>query len=427
MPLDPFAPEGYEAGVRLLGREAGIHLVPSQREQADSLTIHGPLRLKVRPRLDFGPINGTTQAYVIKVSKDGPALEELLSQVEEEPHGHLTRAAGGHSRRGPRRFLIRRRFRHHALHAGCSMDDAPSFGPQIHVPAHELTPPAAKRELSAAADPRGCWMPPRFPRASCYPASSVPGERHGPHALRLVGIPGSTGGPTCGPGRGGTPMMRSVEREIGPEPRIRARAVAALAGRRTPQRSRRGRSAPPEPRRSGTRAPDFTLPYATADTSSSRGSRWKEAVAKGPVILAFYPADLESGVHREVCTFRDSFTDLSQLGMAVWGIRGDQPFSHKAWPSITSSPSVSSRILRARGGEGVTAASTTRPGSNRRTVFVVGTDGKIGYADTDYSVADSTDFHALRVAAAGMEARMIPGLHHLVLMFHRYRGRAPLV
>ena len=152
----------------------------------------------------------------------------------------------------------------------------------------------------------------------------------------------------------------------------------------------------------GDTAPDFTLPYATADTLIFKGESLRGAVKNGPVLLAFYPADWSPGCTREVCTLRDSFDQLGQLHVTVWGISGDNPFSHRAWAQFHKLPF---RLLSDTRHDVAQSYGSFDPdrGYNKRTVFVVGSDGRIKYENLGYSVADTTDFHRLREAMAGVK------------------------
>ena len=81
----------------------------------------------------------------------------------------------------------------------------------------------------------------------------------------------------------------------------------------------------------GSKAPDFTLmdQDRTPVTLST-------ALARGPVVLAFFPAAFSSTCQKEMCTFRDSIGELGRLGQAgqvgqVFGISTDTFFTLKAW------------------------------------------------------------------------------------------------
>jgi peroxiredoxin len=76
----------------------------------------------------------------------------------------------------------------------------------------------------------------------------------------------------------------------------------------------------------GASAPDFTLPDQdrTAVTLSAE-------LTKGPVVLAFFPAAFSGTCTKEMCTFRDSMTDLHRLATNVIGVSTDTFFALKAW------------------------------------------------------------------------------------------------
>ncbi len=178
---------------------------------------------------------------------------------------------------------------------------------------------------------------------------------------------------------------------------LAAKAGASPAG---PRDSAAVDSSHPAPK-TGDPAPDFTLPYATADTILFQGEPLAEAVKHGPVLLAFYPADWSPGCTREVCTFRDGIADLANLKVTVWAISGDQPFAHRAWAREQKLPfRLLSDVKHEVAGE--YGSFNPKSGFNQRTVFVVGSDGRIAYENTAYSVKDQTDYEALKKAIAGV-------------------------
>lgn len=147
----------------------------------------------------------------------------------------------------------------------------------------------------------------------------------------------------------------------------------------------------------GDPAPDFRLPFATADTLVWEGEALSTAVQQGPVVLAFYPADWSPGCTKEVCTLRDAFAELGSLQATVWGISGDTVFSHRAWAEHHGLPfrlvsDMKHEAARAYG------SFNEESGFTRRTVYVIGRGMRVLYADADYSVKDETDFKALKEA-----------------------------
>jgi hypothetical protein len=69
----------------------------------------------------------------------------------------------------------------------------------------------------------------------------------------------------------------------------------------------------------GMKAPDFTLAYATKDSIAPEPITLSKEIGKGPIVLAFYPADWSGGCTIEVCTFRDSFAELEKARRARLG------------------------------------------------------------------------------------------------------------
>ena len=67
----------------------------------------------------------------------------------------------------------------------------------------------------------------------------------------------------------------------------------------------------------GDAAPDFTLPSATKDSVNSSDLKLSQVVGKSNIVLAFYPADWSGGCTKEMCTMRDEFSSLSELGATI--------------------------------------------------------------------------------------------------------------
>jgi peroxiredoxin len=76
----------------------------------------------------------------------------------------------------------------------------------------------------------------------------------------------------------------------------------------------------------GAKAPDFTLPNQDREHVTL-----SEQLKNGPVVLAFFPAAFSGTCQQEMCTFRDSMTDLNKSSAKVLGISTDTFFALKAW------------------------------------------------------------------------------------------------
>jgi peroxiredoxin Q/BCP len=76
----------------------------------------------------------------------------------------------------------------------------------------------------------------------------------------------------------------------------------------------------------GDRAPDFAL-------SAGNGARFSlaEALARGAVVLFFYPKDDTPGCTVEACSFRDRYEAFSAAGAQVVGVSSDSLASHDSF------------------------------------------------------------------------------------------------
>jgi peroxiredoxin len=144
----------------------------------------------------------------------------------------------------------------------------------------------------------------------------------------------------------------------------------------------------------GDMAPDFTLPYATKDTIDFAGIRLSDVVGKSNIILAFYPADWSGGCTKEMCSMRDNFGHLSDLGATVFGISGDYVYSHHEWARfhnlqfalLSDHDHAVARRYESYNDE---------TGYNRRTIYVIDRSGRIVYVDPAYKAQGSESFSQL--------------------------------
>jgi glutaredoxin-dependent peroxiredoxin len=147
----------------------------------------------------------------------------------------------------------------------------------------------------------------------------------------------------------------------------------------------------------GETAPDFKLPYATAEKIFFRPDEHMSlASLRGKnVILAFYPADWSGGCTTEVCTFRDTFADLGKLNAVILGVSGDYVFSHHEWAKHHKLPfpllsDHDHKVARAYD------SYMEQYGLNKRTIFVVDKAGVVRYTNLDFKAGDKAHYDALR-------------------------------
>jgi peroxiredoxin Q/BCP len=76
----------------------------------------------------------------------------------------------------------------------------------------------------------------------------------------------------------------------------------------------------------GDRVPDFSA--ITQDGSTIHLS---DFLAKGAVVMFFYPRDGTPVCTKEACSFRDSYKQFIEAGAEVVGVSSDSPHSHRAF------------------------------------------------------------------------------------------------
>lgn len=145
----------------------------------------------------------------------------------------------------------------------------------------------------------------------------------------------------------------------------------------------------------GDRAPDFTLPAATRDSVIRAGIHLADRIGHNTIILAFYPADWSGGCTKEMCTMRDNFSSLSNLGADVLGISGDYVWAHHEWAKQQQFPFTLLSDHKhdvAREYQSYNSQS----GFNRRTIYVVDRSGKVAYIDRAYDPGSEQSFEKLK-------------------------------
>jgi peroxiredoxin Q/BCP len=81
------------------------------------------------------------------------------------------------------------------------------------------------------------------------------------------------------------------------------------------------------------RAPDVELTISDGEVI-----RLADLVARGPVVVFFYPKDNTPGCTAEACSFRDAYAAMSDAGAQVVGISADSVSSHMAFAQAHGLP-----------------------------------------------------------------------------------------
>jgi peroxiredoxin Q/BCP len=121
----------------------------------------------------------------------------------------------------------------------------------------------------------------------------------------------------------------------------------------------------------GTPAPDFSVP-------DQDGSRVTLSAFRGRnVVLVFYPADDTSVCTRQLCEFRDHWTEVTSKNAVLFGVNPARSRRHEQFrdkykfpfPLLVDDAQKIARLYRANGHF-----------VPKRTVYLIGPDGAIRYA-----------------------------------------------
>jgi peroxiredoxin Q/BCP len=127
----------------------------------------------------------------------------------------------------------------------------------------------------------------------------------------------------------------------------------------------------------GKKAPAFDLPDQDGASVSLRS-----LIAKGPMVLYFYPKDMTPGCTAEACAFRDSIEEIRSVGAQVVGVSADSPASHQ---KFIARHGLNFALLSDAANEVTKAYGVYKRKSLygrdfmgiERTTFIIGGDGKV--------------------------------------------------
>lgn len=128
----------------------------------------------------------------------------------------------------------------------------------------------------------------------------------------------------------------------------------------------------------GDKAPNFELP----DTELK--IRTLDEFKGGKIVLSFFVAASSPVCENELCTFRDSWGEISSLGAQVIAISNDGPFANKAFAqkhqfTFPILSDYQSRVIKDYGVLMPDLLHIKGYNAAKRSVFVIMDDGKIGY------------------------------------------------
>jgi len=169
---------------------------------------------------------------------------------------------------------------------------------------------------------------------------------------------------------------------------------APAAGQKSPEKVRAILQKGPDV---GQRAPDFSLPWANRDGVGPIESPYQLASDRGKtVVVAFYPRDFTKGCTAQLRTFADQYDALFGPDVVLVGISTDSVETHKRFAASLGLPfrllsDPDQRVSKQY-------ASKDPEGYNRRTVYVVGPDGRVKFRNLQFNALDPNDYNELRDA-----------------------------
>ncbi|MFV0645028.1 MAG: peroxiredoxin [Sphingomonadaceae bacterium] len=139
----------------------------------------------------------------------------------------------------------------------------------------------------------------------------------------------------------------------------------------------------------GTRAPDFSTQAALA--GKSYGFSLRSALAKGPVVLYFYPKAFTRGCTLEANAFAQASDDFRAAGATVIGMSNDdietlKRFSREHCRDKFAVASASPAVIRSY--DVALSRDGKNTGLSSRTSYVIGRDGVIRFVHSDMDYRD---------------------------------------
>jgi thioredoxin-dependent peroxiredoxin len=147
----------------------------------------------------------------------------------------------------------------------------------------------------------------------------------------------------------------------------------------------------------GRTAPAIRLPWANKDAVGPADQPYDLSLDRGKtVVVAFFPRDFTSGCTAEMRTFAEQYDSLFGPEVVVVGISTDSLATHTRFASSLDLPfrllSDPQQLVARRYGSG------DRSGYLRRTVYVVGPDGKVQYRNLKFNALDPSHYAELGAA-----------------------------
>lgn len=151
--------------------------------------------------------------------------------------------------------------------------------------------------------------------------------------------------------------------------------------------------------RTGDPAPDFTLP---AWTSEGASELTLSAQRGAPVVLAFYPGDDTPVCTKQLCSYQDDLSLLTDLGASLWGVSTQDVASHERFAAkrgltFPLLADTDKHVHTAYGAKGIGPLT-------KRAVVVVDADGVVRYHHASQLGLTYQDSDAIAAVLQGLSA-----------------------
>ncbi len=124
------------------------------------------------------------------------------------------------------------------------------------------------------------------------------------------------------------------------------------------------------------------LPDVTVYNTSAEALSLAQLVQGKPLVLLFFPAAHTRVCEKELCTFRDGLAEYNQLGVEVYGLSVDTPWTLGAYAKALglAFSLLSDYNKEATRAFGLEISLRGLPGFSQRAAYVVDATGRIAWA-----------------------------------------------
>ena len=146
----------------------------------------------------------------------------------------------------------------------------------------------------------------------------------------------------------------------------------------------------------GSKAPDFTLVNQDRENVTL-----SQELGKSNVVLAFFPGAFSGTCTKELCTFRDTMSDFTNVNAKVLGISTDTFFTLKAWGDQQK---LGFPLLSDYNKEAIARYGVVNPDMiglkniAKRAVFVIDKGGVVRYREVLEDARNEPDYAKLNAA-----------------------------